>query len=566
MNQAKANWMETAREALKQEILKAAQKAMQAGVFSQAELPAFGVEVPADHAHGDFSSNAAMVWARALHMAPRQIADGLIGQMVFPAGCFASCEVAGPGFLNFKLCDSWFASVLNSVEAQKETYGQTDLGKGKSVLVEFVSANPTGPMHIGNARGGALGDCLAACLEAAGYDTKREFYVNDAGNQIEKFGLSLDLRYQEVCGQAVEMPEDSYHGADIIAHAQNFFDKNGDQYLNATQEERRKALVEYALPLNVKTLETDLGRYRICYDKWFFESTLHQNGEVARVLKLLQDSGYTYEQEGALWFKAEQFGCEKDYVLVRSNGLPTYVVPDIAYHYNKLAVRNFDLAIDVLGADHHGYVPRLKAALQALGVNPDRLQVVLMQMVRLVRGGETVKLSKRSGKAITLATLLDEVPMDAARFYFNLREANTHFDFDLDLAVEQSSSNPVYYVQYAHARICSILKRLEEEGITYAPCDESTLCLLTQTEEKELVRHLATLPDVINQAATDRDPSLMTKYLLELAGEFHKFYNSCKVNCGQADLTAARMQLCVAVRQVLANGLKMLKINAPTSM
>ena len=380
------------------------------------------------------------------------------------------CEIAGPGFINFFLSDTFYADILTDVDKKGEDYGKSDYGKGKRILVEFVSANPTGPMHIGNARGGALGDCLASVLEAAGYYTEREFYINDAGNQINKFALSLDLRYRQLFEDGVEMPEDSYHGEDIINHAKAFAEIHGDSFMKKTEEERRKALVDFALPKNIQGLKDDLAKYRIHYDTWFKESSLHANGETKRIIELLKNSGHTYISEDALWFKATDFGCDKDFVLVRANGVPTYVVPDIAYHYNKLEIRKFDRAIDILGADHHGYVPRLKAALTALGVDASRLDAVLMQMVRLVRDGEVIKASKRSGKAITLVTLLDEVPIDAARFFFNLREPNSHFDFDLDLAVNESNSNPVYYVQYAYARICSIFRNLAAEGITRREC------------------------------------------------------------------------------------------------
>ena len=348
--------------------------------------------------------------------------------------------------------------------AQGENYGRSDYGKGKRVLVEFVSANPTGPMHIGNARGGAIGDCLAAVLDWAGYDVQREFYVNDAGNQIEKFATSLEVRYLQHYDPAVELPEDAYKGVDIVEHAENFIKEYGDRYVNAPAEERRKALVDYALPKNIAGLERDLGAYRIQYDRWFKESSLHEDGSVQRVIDALKEKGVTYEQDGALWFKASAFGNDKDIVLVRANGIPTYIVPDIAYHYNKLVTRGYDKAVDVLGADHHGYVPRMKAALTALGLDANRLDCVIMQMVRLVRDGETIKLSKRSGKAITLNTLLEEVPIDAARFFFNLREPNSHFDFDLELAASTSNENPVYYVQYAHARICSICARRQRKA------------------------------------------------------------------------------------------------------
>ena len=449
---------------------------------------------------------------------------------------------------------------------EKENYGRTDFGGGKRMLVEFVSANPTGPMHIGNARGGALGDGIASVLDWAGYRVDREFYVNDAGNQINKFGLSLDLLYQQLYKDGIEMPEDSYHGQDIIDHAKNFAAIYGDKYMNVSEEERRKALVAYALPLNIEGLERDLAKYRIHYDRWFRESALHADGSVMKVVELLKEKGHTYEAEGATWFKATEFGADKDFVLVRSNGVPTYVVPDIAYHYGKLVTRGYDKAIDVLGADHHGYVPRLKAALQALGVDPDRLDVVLMQMVRLIRDGEVVKASKRSGKAITLVTLLDEVPIDAARFYFNLREANSQFDFDLDLAVEQSSQNPVYYVQYAHARICSILKKLAAEGVSPRKVTREELEALSTAEEIALIRHIARFPAEIIEAAKAYDPAKMTRYALDLATLFHKFYTACKVYGEDESLMQARLALCMAARSALENVLSILKIDAPETM
>lgn len=456
--------------------------------------------------------------------------------------------------------------MLRSIDENGESYGRTDFGGGKKVLVEFVSANPTGPMHIGNARGGAIGDSLASALDWAGYEVKREFYVNDAGNQINKFGMSLDLRYLQLYKEGIEMPEDAYKGEDIIAHAKAFAEIHGDKYVNADEKERRAALVAYALPLNIEGLKRDLLKYRIEYDNWFKESTLHENGEVQKVIALLKEKGCTYESEGALWFKATEYGADQDFVLVRSNGVPTYVVPDIAYHYNKLVTRGFDKAIDVLGADHHGYVPRLKAALTALGVDAHRLDALLMQMVRLVRGGEIIKASKRSGKAITLVTLLDEVPIDAARFFFNLREANSHFDFDLDLAVEESSQNPVYYVQYAHARICSIRRTLAQENIIPSKTSECDLSALCTEEEKALVRFLAKLPQEIIEAAKDYDPARLTRYAVDLATMFHKFYNACRVKCGDKTLMNARFALCMAVKQTLSNVLSLLKITAPDAM
>lgn len=536
------------------------------GLLPEGEFPEYVVEIPNDAAHGDFAANAAMVSARAFRKAPKMIADALVSEMALDGSSFARVEVAGPGFINFTLAPAWFARAVKSVLEEGENYGRTDFGAGKKVLVEFVSANPTGPMHIGNARGGALGDGIASVLDWAGYKADREFYVNDAGNQINKFALSLDLRYQQIYKEGVEMPEDSYHGQDIIDHANNFAAIHGDKYMHASEEERRQALVAYALPLNIEGLERDLAKYRIRYDRWFRESTLHADGSVMKVVELLKEKGHTYEQEGAVWFKATDFGADKDFVLVRSNGVPTYVVPDIAYHYGKLVTRGYDKAIDVLGADHHGYVPRLKAALQALGVDPNRLDVVLMQMVRLIRDGEVVKASKRSGKAITLVTLLDEVPIDAARFYFNLREANSQFDFDLDLAVEQSSQNPVYYVQYAHARICSILKKMDAEKVAMRETSEAELCALNTPEELALIRHIARFPSEIIEAAKAYDPAKMTRYALDLATLFHKFYTACKVFGEQESLTQARLSLCVAAKTVLENVLSILKITAPETM
>ena len=555
-----------AKEQIKEALLGAAQSAIDSGAFEAAELPEFAIEVPANREHGDYAANAAMVWARAFRKAPRMIAETLKENISLEGTYIDRLEIAGPGFINFFLSDRYYADIVADVTENRENYGKSDFGAGERVLVEFVSANPTGPMHIGNARGGALGDCLAAVMSAAGYYVEREFYINDAGNQINKFGLSLDLRYQQLYTDGVEMPEDSYHGEDIINHAKAFSEMHGDKYMSASEPERRSALVEFALPKNIAGLESDLLKYRIKYDTWFRESTLHNNGEAARIIELLKQSGHTYMQEDALWFRATDFGCDKDFVLVRANGVPTYVVPDIAYHYNKLEVRKFDRAIDILGADHHGYVPRLKAALTALGVDAKRLDVVLMQMVRLVRDGEVIKASKRSGKAITLLTLLDEVPIDAARFFFNLREPNSHFDFDLDLAVSESNSNPVYYVQYAYARICSIIRNLEAEGISLREATVDELCRLSAPEERELISHISALTDEIIVSAKCYDPARITHYVNELATKFHKFYGACRVKGDDEALTMARVALCKATGTVIKNVLDMLKITAPEKM
>lgn len=552
--------------ALDSAIKEAFKKAIEQGTLPQGDIPAFIIETPADRSHGDLATNAAMVSARSFHAAPRKIAEALCSCIELEGTGLSRCEIAGPGFINFFYDPSFYASVLREIAEQGENYGRSDYGQGRRVLVEFVSANPTGPMHVGNARGGAIGDSLASVLQAAGYDVAREFYVNDAGNQIEKFATSLEIRYMQLYKEGYELPEDAYHGQDIIDHAKAFAEEFGDKYVEADSKARRDALVDFALPKNIAGLERDLMKYRIKYDRWFRESTLHNDGSVKEIVRLLTEKGHTYEQDGAVWFKASEFGADKDFVLVRSNGLPTYVVPDIAYHYDKLVTRNYDIAIDVLGADHHGYVPRLKAALTALGVDASRLDVVLMQMVFLVKDGERVKLSKRSGKAITLVTLLDEIPIDAARFFFNLREANTPFEFDLDLAIEKSSQNPVYYVQYAHARICNIVKNLAADGITPRECTDSDYALLTSPEEIELILRLSSYTEEIVTAAKDYDSSRITRYIYDVAALFHKFYNACRVKDDNEALMQARLSLCLAAKTVISNVLTMFKIDAPESM
>lgn len=582
------NMIELAKQQVKETVMNALGRLVAEGKIEAVPLPAFNVERPADVSHGDFSCNAAMASAKALRNNPRAIGQMIADAAVLDGTVFEKIEVAGPGFLNFFISPLWFNETVGEVISSGSDYGKTELGKGKRVLVEFVSANPTGPMHIGNARGGALGDSLSSVLQFAGYEVEREFYVNDAGNQIEKFGKSLSIRYMQiadgsksdviasygdddVCRKIFEdeenfpMPEDVYKGVDIIEHAYNFYKINGDKFVNADEESRKSALVEYALPLNIDGLEKDLQKYRIVYDTWFRESSLHKSGAVKQIVDMLTEKGQTYEKDGAIWFKASDFGDDQDRVLVRANGIPTYFVPDIAYHYNKLVTRGFDKAIDILGADHHGYIARMKAALTALGVDASKLDIVIMQMVMLVRNGETVKLSKRSGKAITLSTLLDEVPIDAARFFFNLRDPNTHLEFDLELAIEESSNNPVFYVQYAHARICSILRRMEEEGTGYRNIPVSELNF-NHPAELALIRHIAALPNCINEAAKDYNPSKITKYLCDLAQLFHKFYDNCKIKGEEENILQSRLSLCVATKTVFKNLLDLLKVDAPEKM
>lgn len=593
------NAVDDAKSEICEIVMNALGKLVADGKIPAEPLPPFSVTVPADNAHGDFSANAALVSSKTLKTNPRALGEMIKDAVELQGTLFGKIELAGPGFLNFFLGDSWYASVVKNTLTLGADYGKTNLGGGKRVLVEFVSANPTGPMHIGNARGGAIGDCLASLLEEAGYKAEREFYINDAGNQVAKFGKSLDLRYMQLCSEAGQalisefsdneelcrtifektvvdseekkadkndpfyMPDDVYLGVDIIAHAKNYYDKFGGKALSEKPEnERKKALVDYALPINEKILEEDLLKYRIKYDNWFKESTLHESGAVAEVIEHLKKGGHTYEKDGALWLRATDFGGEQDFVLVRSNGFPTYIVPDIAYHYNKLVTRNFDKAIDVLGADHHGYVKRMRICLQAMGIDEKRLDVVICQMVMLVSDGKPVKLSKRSGKAITLATLLDEVPIDNARFFFNLRDANTHLDFDLDLAVEESSKNPVFYVQYAHARICRVLEKQAEDGAKY----NGEALVFSADEERALIRKIAEYPELINEAAKEYSPFKLTKYVYELAQIFHKFYDSCGIKDAEAEVKLSRLALCEAAKTVIKNVLTLLKIDAPEKM
>ena len=563
----------------------AARAAMADGALPQAELPEFIVEIPADVKNGDVACNLAMAGARVFRKAPRQIAEAITARLDLAGALFDRVEVAGPGFINLFLGQGWFTSVLRAAAADP-AYGRTDAGAGKRYNVEFVSANPTGPMHMGNARGGALGDCLAACLDWAGYDVTREFYINDAGNQIEKFGKSLAVRYLQLYKgeDACPLPSECYQGADIIAHAKAFADVHGDAYVNADFEALKQAIVAYALPKNIAGLQRDLGKYRIEYDVWFHESELHKSGAVQAVVDKLLASGACYKAEdGAIMYRSAQYAAKygvankrktddggeeeaKDEVLVRANGIPTYFAADIAYHYDKLAVRGFDKAIDVWGADHHGHVARMKGAMDAIGLDGSRLDVVLMQMVNLMRDGKPVRMSKRTGKAITLTDLLDEVPIDSARFFFNQRESTSTLDFDLDLAVRNDSENPVYYVQYAHARICSLLKRLESQGVTFAGADAVDAGVLADPAEQALLRLLAAFPAEIAAAAEKYDPARITRYCIDVATAFHRFYNACRILDAEGAVQQSRIALCLGVRGVIHNILTMFKINAPESM
>ena len=557
--------------------------AVSAGVLPAGVETPVAVEIPKDTANGDYTTTFCLAAAKAMKKSPREVAQLLVGQMRLDDTYFTSVEIAGPGFLNFRLGDKWYADVLSAVDAEKESYGRSEGLRGKKYMVEFVSANPTGPMHMGNARGGVLGDTLASVLDWNGATVEREFYVNDAGNQIEKFAKSIEARYfQLIQGEdAVEFPEDGYHGDDIRELAQLFYDKYGDSYVNKTVEERHADMARFGLDHNLPKMRSDLERYGITFDTWFYESTLHESGFVADSVKALTDAGWTYEQDGALWLRTADIIRDnlvkagkkredvdkldlKDDVLRRANGFYTYFAADIAYHRNKFAVRGFDKVIDVWGADHHGHVARLKGSLDALGLDgTNRLDIVLMQLVKLVRDGETVRMSKRTGKAISLSDLLDEIPIDACRWFFNTKP-DTQMEFDLGLAVREDSENPVYYVQYAHARICSLLKTLADEGHTAGKSVDMTLA--NSEQERELIKALSRFPEEIRMAARDYDPSYINRYLVELSGAFHRFYNACRIKGEAADVIAVRLALAEATRRVLANGLGILGVTAPEKM
>jgi len=559
------NIIQKVKDEIKDMVTTAIKNSVKEGLINIESIPEIEIEEPKEKQHGDLAINTAMVIAKQAKMPPKKIAEIIVSK-VDPSNTFIEkIEIAGPGFINFFLKDKFLEETLKLVYERGKDYGRVNIGNGKKVQVEFVSANPTGPMHMGNARGGALGDALAAVLDYAGYDVTREFYINDAGNQIEKFGYSLEARYLQLLGIPAEVPEGGYHGEDIIDRAREFLEIYGDKYKDAPSEERRKALVEYGLKKNLEKIKEDLELYGIEYDVWFSEQSLYDSGEVYKVIEELKQKGYTYEKDGALWFKMTLFGAEKDDVLVRANGFPTYLASDIAYHKNKFITRGFDWVINVWGADHHGHIAPMKGAMQALGIDPDRLDVVLMQLVKLIEGGQVVKMSKRTGRMVTLRDLIDEVGKDAARFFFNMRSADSPIDFDLDLAKEQSNENPVFYVQYAHARICSIIRQLEEK-VKIENIDEVDLSLLKEEEEKDLIKKLAYFPEEITIAARTLTPHRITRYVLDVASLFHSFYNSHRVKGVEENLMKARFVLILAVKTVIKNALDILKITAPERM
>ena len=579
------NMIQNAKDQILHLTVASYEKAAAAGLLPRGVSVTPSVEIPKDTANGDYTTTYCLAAAKAMGKNPREVAGILTGNMVLDGTYFTSVEIAGPGFLNFRLGDKWFADTVACIEDEGADYGCNDMLKGKKYMVEFVSANPTGPMHMGNARGGVLGDTLASVLQKSGAEVWREFYVNDAGNQIEKFARSLEARYfQIIRGEdAVAFPEDGYHGDDIRELARLFYEKEGDKYLDCDEQTRHDALAQFGLQHNIPRMRSDLERYGIRYDQWFFESSLHESGYVADSVKALTEKGYTYEKDGALWLKTGQIIAEnlkkagksdediaklelKDDVLRRANGFYTYFAADIAYHRNKFAVRGFDKVINIWGADHHGHVARLKGAMDALGLNgTERLDIVLMQLVKLVQDGEVVRMSKRTGKAVSLTDLLDMVPVDACRYFFNAKP-ETQMEFDLGLAVREDSENPVYYVQYAHARICTLLKALAAEGYTVPAAGDVDLSVLTDATEKALIKELAHYSVVVRLAARDYDPSFINRYLTELAAAFHKFYTACRIKGEREDVLLARLKLADTARAVLKNGMTLIGCSAPEKM
>lgn len=565
-------------------ISDAALSAVSSGKLPQADLPEFNIEVPADPSHGDLASNFAMASARAFRMSPRAISEAVAEAAVLDGSPFSVIEIAGPGFINLFYGPHYYEDVIRSAVDAGADYGRTDYGKGGKVQVEFVSANPTGPMHLGNARGGAIGDVLASVLDRAGFEVEREFYINDTGNQIKKFGDSLAARYRQITDPEYPFPEDGYKGEDIAEHARAFAELNGADLYPGDDEKLKEVLVDYALPRNIRGLKETMERYGVTYDVWFHESSLYEDGTVDKVMSILEKNGALYEKDGAVWLRTSEYLRDlyraqgktdeeidklelKDDVLRRSNGFYTYFASDIAYHYNKFFMRGFDRVINVWGADHHGHVNRLKASLDAVGLDGSKLDIVLMQLVELVRNGEAVRMSKRTGKAITLTDLLEEVPIDAVRFFFNLREPSSHFEFDLDLAVKQEKDNPVYYVQYAHARMCSVLRALVSDGYPAEGKEGLDASLLTTEEEKALIRKIGAFPAEIIAAAREYDPSRITRFATDTATLFHRFYTVCRVkDSGDRALTLSRTALCVAAKQVIANCLSILGVSVPEVM
>ncbi|CRK82597.1 arginine--tRNA ligase [Neobacillus massiliamazoniensis] len=546
---------------IKEEIRAAVLKA---GLAAEEQIPDVILEIPKEKAHGDYSTNMAMQLARVAKKAPRMIAEELVANFDRSKASIEKIELAGPGFINFYMNNSYLTDLVPTILNAGEKYGETNVGNGQKIQVEFVSANPTGDLHLGHARGAAVGDSLCNVLAKGGYDVSREYYINDAGNQINNLALSVEARYFQALGLDKAMPEDGYHGEDIIGIGRELAEQYGKKYVETSAEERFEFFREYGLKYEMAKLKKDLEDFRVGFDVWYSETSLYKNGKIDEALKALRESGYIYDQDGATWLRSTDFGDDKDRVLIKQDGSYTYLTPDIAYHKDKLD-RGFEQLINIWGADHHGYIPRMKAAIQALGYDRDALEVEIIQLVHLFKDGEKMKMSKRTGKAVTMRDLVDEVGLDATRYFFAMRSSDTHLDFDLDLAVSQSNENPVYYAQYAHARICSILRSGAEQGVQWdAGVD---LSLIEAEKEIDLLKKLGEFPAAVGEAALKRVPHRITNYIFELASTFHSFYNAEKVlDSEQPERTKARLALVEAVQITLKNALALIGVSAPEKM
>lgn len=538
---------------------------IQAGIVTKEDIPLITLEVPKDKVHGDLASNVAMQLTKIAKKNPRQIAEQIIAHLDLNKASIEKAEIAGPGFINFTLMKKYLYPVVQQVQELGNDYGRINVGQGKRVQVEFVSANPTGSLHLGHARGAAVGDALCNLLDTAGFQVTREYYINDAGNQVVNLCKSIEVRYMQELGQTVEMPEDGYHGEDIKGLAKDLVEQKGDSLLSMEPGERVAFFRSYGLEKELDKIKRDLSRFRVYFDEWFSETSLYENGQVEASLAELKARGEVYDQDGATWLRTSQYGDDKDRVLVKNDGTYTYLMPDIAYHRNKYS-RGFDQMINILGADHHGYIPRLKAAMEAVGNDPDKLTVLIAQMVSLFQEGQKVKMSKRTGKAVTMVELMDEVGIDAIRYFFTMRSMDSHLDFDMDLAISTSNENPVFYVQYAHARICSIFRQAEEQNIKLLPLSEIDLSTLTVEREYDLLRKIGELPEEIATAVQHYAPHRMVRYVYELSSMFHSYYNSERVITEDPAQTQARLALLDAVRTVISNVLRMIGVTSPEKM
>ncbi|MER2008639.1 MAG: arginine--tRNA ligase [Psychrobacillus sp.] len=544
------------KEALQQAILKAE-------LVTEEQLPSVHLETPKDKANGDYATNIAMQLTKIAKKNPRQIAEAIIENLNMDGTMMEKVDIAGPGFMNITVRKDYLQDVVKAVLSEKENYGRTTSGGNEKIQVEFVSANPTGDLHLGHARGASVGDSLCNVLDFAGYDVSREYYINDAGNQINNLAVSIEVRYFEALGMEKEMPEDGYRGQDIIDIAADIAKEHGDKFVHMSDEERFQAFRTHGLKVELAKLQKDLADFRVNFDNWFSETSLYEGGKIDIALNKLRENGHIFEEEGATWLRSTTFGDDKDRVLIKSDGSFTYLLPDIAYHENKLA-RGFDQLINIWGADHHGYIPRMKAAFEALGYNREKLEVSVIQMVQLYKDGEKMKMSKRTGKAVTMRELVEEVGLDAVRYFFGMRSGDSHMDFDLDLAVSQSNENPVYYAQYAHARICSILRSAETQGMK---ASTDSLDVLQSEKELDLLKKIGDFPQVVADAAKLRAPHRVATYIQELAATFHSFYNADKVlNADNMLLSEARLALVTSARQTIANALKLIGVSAPEKM